>query len=151
MLTLNPSLNLSTHWHTARCLHNNIPLVLSLSWQYYQDTVPTCHSKSMRLCAELTAHYFSLKQCCEALHQHNPSIMSWSLEMFLDTLKQTRIRHAIYQQHNTDAGAAPSLCAFCCLGERAKMGVPVKHGTKQNGWQFSSNKNGFVGSKRKNY
>lgn len=46
-------------------------------------------------------------------------------------------------------GAAPSLCAFCCLRERAKMGVPVEHGTKQNESLFSSSKNGFSGSKRK--
>lgn len=86
-----------------------------------------------------------------AVHRHNPSIMSWSLETFLDTLRQMRIRHAIYhQQHKAvmlRAGAVPSLCAFCCLRERAKMGVPVKHGTKQNGWLFSSNKNGFARSK----
>lgn len=48
------------------------------------------------------------------------------------------------------AGAAPILCAFCCLRERAQMGVPINRGTKQNGWTFSScKKNAFVGSKRK--
>lgn len=63
-----------------------------------------------------------------------------------------RIRHAIYNTTTAlmrqGAGAVPSLCAFHCLRERAKMGVPVKHGTKQNGWLFSSNKNDFIGSKR---
>lgn len=61
------------------------------------------------------------------------------------------MRPAIHD-HNTTlmqrAGAVPSLCAFCCLIERAKMGVPVKRETKQNGWLFRSNKNGFVGSRR---
>lgn len=34
------------------------------------------------------------------------------------------------------AGAVPSLCALCCLRKRAKIVVPVKHETKQNGWLF---------------
>lgn len=58
---------------------------------------------------------------------------------------QSTTTNTTLMQH---AGAVPSLCAFCCLREKAKMGVPAKHETKQYGWLFCSNKNGFVGSKR---
>lgn len=46
---------------------------------------------------------------------------------------QSTTTNTTLMQH---AGAVPSLCAFYCLRERAKMGVPVKHETKQNGWLF---------------
>lgn len=152
-LTLNPSLNLSTTPGGSS---------VSSQWNPFGPQLKLAALPGHRSYLPLHKHETVCGAACLllllrtaqwALHQHNPSIMSWSLETFLHTLRQVRIRHPIsQQQHSTAmlrAGAAPSLCAFCCLRERAKMGVPVKHGTKENGWLFSSNKNGFVHSKGK--
>lgn len=147
-LTLNPSLNFSTTRADSS--------VSSQSGPQLKLAVLPGHSLYLgkaqgRTVCGAECLLLLLKTTQWAFHQCDPSIVSWSLETLLDSLRQERMRPAIHN-HNTTlmqcAGAVPSLCAFCCLRERAKMGVPVKRETKQNGWLFWSNKNGFVGSKR---